>query len=95
MIHTLKCWPEYFYVVWDGDKRHEIRKADRPYAVGDKLQLREYDPDTQRYSGRWVQVLVTYLTAAGTWGLPADLCVMSIEVRERHLAIEGTVWEIE
>ena len=44
MIHSLKCWPEFFQATKRGDKTFEIRKADRPYAVGDFLDLHEYDP---------------------------------------------------
>ena len=32
------------------------------------------------YTGREIHCRVTYLSSGGTWGLPADLCVMSIEV---------------
>lgn len=146
--HVLKTWPAPFAAVLSGEKRHEIRKADRPFAVGDVLQLREWDPaptcaqcgqrpavclglyhgehrdDAGRfvkagapcasdpklelcedtvdqpacdaccyhgnedghchpydgYTGRSIRVRVTYLSAGGTWGLPADLCVMSVEV---------------
>lgn len=43
-VHELKTWPEPFERLWAGDKRHEVRKDDRGYAVGDLLILREYDP---------------------------------------------------
>ena len=93
--HELKIWPAPFEAVVDRSKRHEIRRADRPFAVGDVLVLREWEPerewtgdghrlmpqtDYNGYTGRWVQVRVTYVTQPGTWGLPADLCVMTIAV---------------
>jgi hypothetical protein len=87
-IHELKCWPTEFEAVWGGTKRHEIRKADRAYAAGDALVLQEYEPIVGTYSGRWIRAQVTYLTSAGTWDLPADCCVMSVQVSERHLAVE-------
>lgn len=37
--HTLKTHPAPFQAVLDGSKRHEIRKADRPFAVGDVLEM--------------------------------------------------------
>jgi len=40
--HQLKTWPEYFERVASGDKPFEYRQADRPFAVGDLLHLREY-----------------------------------------------------
>jgi hypothetical protein len=79
--HELKTWPEPFQAVLDGRKRHEIRVNDRGFAVGDVLELFEYEPhkpDGEKYTGRTVRVRVTYLTPGGSWGLPAGLCVMSI-----------------
>lgn len=32
--HDLKTWPEYFYAVLSGRKKHEVRSADRDFAVG-------------------------------------------------------------
>jgi hypothetical protein len=60
-IHELKCWPEYFHAVKSGDKKFEIRKWDRPYKVGDRLLLREWDPKTGDYTGAIQKVMVTYL----------------------------------
>ena len=90
-IHELKTWPEPFEAVLDGRKCYEIRRDDRGYAVGDVLHLREWHPcdcddyevpragcDGGAYTGREAFRTVTYLTPGGAWGLPADLCVMSI-----------------
>lgn len=77
--HELKTWPEPFAAILSGAKRHEVRKNDRGYAVGDVLHLREYALSLMGYTGRELHVLVTHLTRGGTWGLPADLCVMSVE----------------
>lgn len=52
MIHELKTIPEYFQMVWDDKKNFEVRKNDRDFKVGDELHLREFDPDTQTYTGR-------------------------------------------
>lgn len=81
MIHELKTWRDAFKVIKRGDKKHDIRKNDRPFAVGDMLYLREWDNAiTQDYTGESVHVLVTYISEGGTWGLPRDMCVMSIQV---------------
>lgn len=93
MIHGLKTWPEPFAAIVRGDKTHEARKNDRGYAVGDVLRLREWVPDvpehcnwqasggslTGTFTGASVDVIVTYITPGGAYGLPADLCVMSIK----------------
>jgi hypothetical protein len=88
-IHELKTWPSAFREVVSGSKRHEVRPADRDFAVGDVLSLLEWDPtpSTSRgaypprgYTGRRIDVCVTYVTHAGTWGLPLTHCVMSIQL---------------
>jgi len=72
-------------------KKHEARRADRPFAVGDTLRLREWEPAAPgdcnwrasglagRYTGHSLLVKVTHLTR-GEYGLPPDLAIMSIEV---------------
>lgn len=66
MTHELKTWPEYFNRVLDGSKSFEIRRADRPFNVGDTLLLREWKPMAREYTGREVRKLVTYtLTGMG------------------------------
>lgn len=91
--HDLKTWPEPFQAILDGRKRYEIRVDDRGFAVGDELLLLEYRPAETRenglgvcfyskggYTDRRVRARVTYMTPGGAWGLPRDLCVLSIEV---------------
>lgn len=84
--HELKTWPEPFAAVLDGSKTYEIRVDDRGFKVGDRLRLREYDPHFHcdritcigRYTGREILVEVTHLSPGGSWGLPANMCVMAI-----------------
>lgn len=77
--HELKCWPDGFRAVVAGTKHHEVRRDDRAYAVGDVLHLREWSPERCDYTGADVMVRVTHKSAPGEWGLPPDLCVLSIE----------------
>lgn len=52
-VHELKCWPNFFDVIEDGTKPFEVRsEEDRQFSVGDILQLREWDPGTESYTGR-------------------------------------------
>lgn len=76
--HDLKCWPEPFEQSLAGLKPYEIRVDDRDYRVGDSLLLREWRPEPGEYTGRSHRLLVTSKTAGGTWGLPADLCVLGV-----------------
>jgi hypothetical protein len=62
MKHELKCWPEYFQAVKEGRKTFEIRKWDKPYAVGDILELYEWDNLTRQFTDeKPLQFEVTYL----------------------------------
>jgi len=76
--HVLKTWINPFQAMWDGRKLFELRKNDRDFQVGDVLELHEYDPVTTNYSGRKLDVIVTFLLLGGQFGLPSDLCVMSV-----------------
>lgn len=67
-IHVLKTWTAYFEAVADGRKTFEIRKNDRNYQVGDTLILRDWDPNEGEYTGRRIEVEVTYVTDGGTLG---------------------------
>jgi hypothetical protein len=85
-VHELKTWPSFFEAIARGEKRHEVRAADRDFAVGDTLKLLEWDPEPlnpgthykREYTGRRIDVRVTYVTTGGSWGLPASLLVMSV-----------------
>jgi hypothetical protein len=88
--HELKCWPEPFQAILDGRRRFEFRRDDRGYAVGDILDLREWDPHTRYYrrhenDGHTVyraeRQRVTYILR-GLHGVPEGFVVMSIEPEE-------------
>lgn len=95
MEHELKTWPEPFARIDAGVKTYEVRRSDRDFQVGDTLCLREWDPrpgpsrlvGRQRqegvprgYTGNELYVRVVHITMPGQWGLPADVCVMGIEL---------------
>jgi len=90
MRHELKLWPGYFGAIAESRKRHEIRKNDRNFKIGDELLLREWDPATGEYTGRQVLVSVTYVSIGGLWGIPDDTCVMSIKV-EKWALMNGLI----
>lgn len=95
--HELKTWPEPYSAMLGGHKVHEIRVNDRAFAVGDVLVLREWQPQRDRivpevgydgYTGNVIVRVVTYISAGGAWGLPENLCVMSVQ-RESAEAANG------
>ena len=59
MIHALKIIPEYFVPVIERVKTFEVRKADRPYRVGDYLALNEFGASC--YTGRCCMVRICYI----------------------------------
>ncbi len=76
--HELKTWPDYFYRVFAGRKRFEVRKNDRDFQIGDTLILKEYDPETKTYTGRELYKEITYILKGGQFGIEEGYCVMSI-----------------
>lgn len=61
MIHAVKQLSWHFDDVQQGKKTFEVRKNDRPYAVGDLLALNEYNAEEQRYTGRSMLCYIDYI----------------------------------
>lgn len=84
--HKVKCWPQFFDPILSGEKSHDVRRADdRDFRVGDLLRLQEFDPKTNRYSGRELTVKITYITSAShpcalsQDALHPNFCILSIK----------------
>lgn len=75
MKHKLKIQPEYFNEVCTGNKSFEIRKNDRNFQVGDTLLLQEFNSETQTYTGRVAERMVSYIT---NYAQQNDYVVMAI-----------------
>lgn len=77
--HDLKCWPEYFNAIVKGVKRFELRLNDRDYAVGDILNLKEWIPTENCYTGSSTRVKVTYMMKGhAEFGMHPAWVIMSI-----------------
>ena len=81
--HDLKVWPDYFAAIDCGEKPFEVRKNDRCYSVGDTLRLREYEPGPDRYTGREVERVVSYMISGDdpmgyAFGLRTGFVVMGL-----------------
>ena len=79
-IHELKTWPAHFENVLSGIKTFEIRKADRPFKIGDVLILREWHPSLCQYTDRECSVIITHFILGGDFGIDPDYCVLSIRL---------------
>lgn len=72
MVHAVKAYPRYYRHLVLGDKSFEVRKNDRPYAVGDILAVNEFIPIDQiesKANPDWLATLrkvkTGYYTGAG------------------------------
>lgn len=76
--HRLRCESAPFHALRNGEKRHEVRRCDdRDFRVGDLLILEEVE-SSGAYTGEQSLLEVTHITPAGHYGLPDDVCVMSV-----------------
>lgn len=78
VTHELKTWPAYYGAVACGLKPFEVRKADRDFRVGDLLHLREWDPETQTYTGASLIRSVTYVLKGGQFGVEVGYVVLGL-----------------
>lgn len=56
-----KTWPEFFEKVLSGQKTYDVRVADFKCSPGDTLVLKEYDPETKKYTGREITKKVGFV----------------------------------
>ena len=56
-----KTWPEFFQNILDGEKTFELRLADFECKLNDILVLKEWNPETKKYTGRKLEKKVTYV----------------------------------
>lgn len=56
-----KTWPEFFELVRTGKKNFDLRLADFDLNEGDTLILEEWDPETEKYTGRTLEKKVKYI----------------------------------
>jgi hypothetical protein len=88
--HELKSWPGQFQAMWTGLKRTEFRRDERGYQLGDQLELREWDPTRQEYTGFRLTARVTHLVRGPELEVPAGFVVLSIEVLGARVVESGT-----
>lgn len=83
MIHQLKTWPTEFHAIASGLKTFEYRPYDRPFRVGDVLELHEWIPDSASFTGNVLQVEVTYMLSA-LFGVPEGFVCMAVRPINRE-----------
>lgn len=79
-IHHLKIYPEYYQAVFMGHKSFEIRSIlDRDFQVGDYVILKEYDKDSQTYTGRELVRNISYILTDECPGIEKGYAILSIQ----------------
>lgn len=76
--HELKIWTEYFEDVVMGVKPFEIRKNDRDFKVGDILHLKEYNSETNNYTGRSIKKKISCIFNGGQFGIKKDYVILGL-----------------
>ena len=66
MHHELKIWPPYYEAVSDGRKTFEVRRNDRGFQAGDTVELKRWDPKTERYTGEQLTYRIGYVLPVDT-----------------------------
>ena len=82
--HILKTWPEYFDAIGDRRKTFEARCNDRDFQVGDSLELREWNPETQDYTQRWIWCRISYVLNGGKFGVQPGWAILGLNLPNNH-----------
>jgi len=77
VVHELKTWPVFFDAILSEEKPFEARKDDRGFEVGHDLKLREWNPETQEYTGRTIVTGITYILR-GTEHVAKGYCILGL-----------------
>lgn len=78
-VHELKTWTSYFLQVKYGFKTFEVRKNDRDFQVGDYVKLKEWDNETETYTGRFLHRQIDYILHGGQFGIEKGYVVMQLK----------------
>lgn len=83
--YEMKSWPWFYQAMIAGRKKHDMRdKRKRPYEVGDRVLLREWDPRSGSYTGGQCMFDITYITsndspcALSSGGLDRNMAILSM-----------------
>lgn len=87
--HALKCWPKPFAAIRAGLKTFELRHNDRDFAVGDLIELREFDPETGDYTGQTETRLIQFIWSEAQHGIIHGFVAIGFGPVPHHEPISG------
>lgn len=74
--HEIKCWPTYFGAIRRKEKNFDVRRDDRGYQKGDKVVLREWEPDGLYYTGNDEHRKIKFILTGGQFGIEPGFVVL-------------------
>lgn len=94
-VHELVAQPELFGRAWEGAAVLALRARSTPYAPGDRLLLRERDPERDAWAGdltgRWLRAEITAVeTPEGTSFALVSLGPIRLAGTDDRTGIQGT-----
>lgn len=79
--HKVKIWPEHYRDVKALRKLYEVRKDDRGYRVGDILELQEWDPKKEKYTGNELERKIGHILDLEEFGLGQGYVVLGFDFK--------------
>lgn len=92
---TLKTAPGPFRALWRRQKTGELRKNDRDYQVGDRLELIEHDGQTWLHPFRRIYIEVTHVVVVNKWAPIAggeEWVMLSFRELGRKMGLTNAKW---
>lgn len=77
--HEVKTHPDFFEASLSGAKPFEVRNNDREFNVHEILHQREWNPETEAYTGRESIKEITYVLTGERWGIKPGYAVLGLK----------------
>lgn len=83
-IHVRKIWPVFAGRIMAREKTFEIRREDRSiFRAGDTLELLEWCPKIQRYSGLVLRIKISYVLR-DSMGIEPGFAILGLHWEEQE-----------
>lgn len=76
--HSLKIWPQFFSEVASGRKLFELRRNDRDFQKGDRVTLREWEPESGIFTGWRIEAKISYILKEHD-GIAPGFCIFGLD----------------